>query len=87
MPASVHHDPTDYFDPEQLATMTRAIERAWDVIRHDEHGEEAAARSLLSLCVLNEARHGEDNYTRLVNRSITAFRRQRMQVLSTRRRA
>lgn len=78
MPASIHHDPTDSFDPEQVAMMARAIERAWEVVRHDQETRQAAEdRSLLSLCVLNEARSGEDNYTRLVNRSIAAFRRQR----------
>jgi hypothetical protein len=86
MPALVHHDPTDCFTPEQVATMARVIERAWDVVCHDQEARQPEDRYLLTRCVLNEARLGENNYTRLVNRSIAAFRRQRMHVLSTRRR-
>jgi hypothetical protein len=88
MPAFDHHDPTECFNPEQIEMMLRVIDRAWDVIRHDESAEkETEARSLLSLCVLSEARTGEDNYTRLVNRSIAAFRRQRALLLPERRSA
>lgn len=88
MPVFAHHYPTDCFDPERIEMMQRVIDRAWDIIRHDENAEkEAEARSLLSLCVLNEARRGEDSYTRLVNRSIAAFRRQSALQLPARRRA
>lgn len=87
MPTSIHHDPTDCFNPEQLEMMQRVIERAWEVISHDQQARQEEDRSLLSLCVLNETRRGEDNYTRLVNRSIAAFRRQRMSVLPARLRA
>jgi hypothetical protein len=88
MPVFAHHDSTDCFDPEQIEMMQRVIDRAWDVVRHDENAEkETEARSLLSLCVLNEARRGEDSYTRLVNRSIVAFRRQSALLLPARRSA
>ncbi len=67
--------------------MTHVIDRAWDVVCHDEHGDEAEARCLLSLCVINEARSGEDNQIKLTNHSIVAFRRKRAQILSARRSA
>jgi hypothetical protein len=67
--------------------IERALERAWSVVRYDEHGEDEEARSLLSLCVLNEMKNGEENYLNLVNRAIVNFRRQRAQILSERRRA
>ena len=87
MPISIRHAPADSFDPEQVAMMTRVIERAWEVVCHDQQAQQEEDRSLLSLCVLNEARRGEENYTRLVNRSIVAFRRHRKKVIPARRRA
>jgi hypothetical protein len=77
---------TDSFDQTQIEMIELATERAWSVIRYDEHGEDEEARSLLSLCVMNEARSGEDNHINLVNRAIVQFRRQRAQVVSERRR-
>jgi hypothetical protein len=46
------------------------------------HGDEAEARSMLSLCVLNEAQGGEENRVYLVNRAILSFRRRRAAALS-----
>jgi hypothetical protein len=77
----------DAFNQDQIEMMERAIERAWSVIRPDVHGDEAEARSMLSLCVLNEAQGGEENHVYLVNRAILAFRRRRAAALSQRRRA
>ena len=77
---------TDSFDQNQIEMIERAFERAWSVIRYDEHGDDAEARSLLSLCVLNEARSGEESHLNLVNRAILQFRQQRAQVLSELRR-
>ena len=87
MAKPVSPDIFEAFDPEQVDMITRVIDRAWQVISHDEHGDEAEARHLLSLCVMSEARSGEDNPIKLVNRSIVAFRRQRAQTISARRRA
>lgn len=70
---------TDSFGPHQIEMIERATERAWSVIRWDEEGDEAEARSLLSLCVMNEARLGEENHINLVNRAISKFRQQRQQ--------
>jgi hypothetical protein len=72
----------DSFDQNQIEMIVRAIERAWSVIRYDDHGEDEQARSLLSLCVLNEARSGEENHVTLVNRAIVQFRQQRAETLS-----
>lgn len=66
---------TDSFDPSQVAIVDRAVERAWSVVRWD-HGDDPEARSLLSLCVMNEARYGEENHMKLVNCAIIQFRRQ-----------
>jgi hypothetical protein len=76
---------TDSFDQKQIEMINLATERAWSVIRYDEHGEDEKAR-LLSLCVMNEARTGEEDHVNLVNRAILQFRRQRAQVLSEHRR-
>lgn len=86
MLGSISRKNTGSFDPEQVAMMTRVIDRAWDIVCHDEQAEETEARNLLSLCVLSEIRNGEENYTKLVNRSIAEFRRQHARVLLTRRR-
>jgi hypothetical protein len=75
-------DPVDSFDPAHVKMMENAIERAWSVIRYDEHGNDAEARSLLSLCVLNEARSGEENPIKLVNRAILRFRQHRVRLLA-----
>lgn len=76
---------TDFFDPSEIEIIGRAVERAWVVVSDDEQGDPMEARSLLSLCVLNEARTGEKNHINLVNRSIVKFRQQRAQVLSAQR--
>ena len=48
MPKHSPRDPVDSFDPAHVKMMENAIERAWSVIRYDEHGDDAEARSLLS---------------------------------------
>lgn len=77
---------TDAFDQSQIEMIEQAVERAWSVVRFDVQGEDAAARELLSLCVLSEAKNGEENHLKLVNKAIVNFRRERARILSERRR-
>jgi len=75
-----HLDHVDSFDPSRLKIIERAIERAWDVIRHTGHPTpKVEDRSLLAICVMNEARSGEENHIVLVNRAINQFRQQRLE--------
>jgi hypothetical protein len=78
--------PVESFDQTQIEMIVRAIERAWSVVRYDEHGQDEEARKLLCLCVLSEARKGEENHINLVNRAILSFRHKRAQIISERRR-
>lgn len=72
----------DSFDQQQIGMIAPAIERAWCVIRLDDVGKEDEALTLLALCVLNEARSGEDNHIKLVNMAINRFRVQRATLIS-----
>jgi hypothetical protein len=75
------------FNQQQIEMMERAIERAWDVIRHTDHIAEPDARKLLALCVMAEARTGEENHIRLVNKAVVSFRAQRAhETIETRKR-
>ena len=66
-------------DPQQIELLSRAIERAWDVIQHDEQGPEADTRELLAICIMRIVLSGEENFVKLVNRSIVDFRERRDQ--------
>jgi hypothetical protein len=67
----------DSLDQHQIEMIERAIDRAWDVIRHTDPTEESEGRELLALCVLSEARAGEDNQIKLVNKAIIDYRLRR----------
>lgn len=74
------------FDQLQIEMIQRAIDRAWDVVKHTETEQEADSRDLLAICVMNEARAGEENHIKLVNRAINRFRVQRSkQIFESRR--
>jgi hypothetical protein len=78
----------DFFDQQQVDIIERAIDRAWEVVSHTDIVEpQDECRKVLALCVMHEARTGEENQVSLVNRSIVAFRRQRAQDMSEKRRA
>ena len=66
-----------FFDPTEIELLSRAIERAWEVIKYDEPAPEAEARELLAVCIMNIVRSGEDNFVKVVNRSIVSYREQR----------
>jgi hypothetical protein len=66
--------PFDSFAPHQIEMIERAIDRAWDVVRHTDNVEEAEARELLALCVLAEASAGEENHVKLVNKALIDYR-------------
>lgn len=72
------------FDQGQLNIIDRAVDRAWEILKQDDHGISSEARKLLSLCVLHEAQVGEDNHIELVNRAVLAFRRKHAQNISER---
>lgn len=72
--------PSDYFDQTQIENMQRAIDRAWQILQQLEPQEcSEESRKTLALCVLAEAREGEENQIALVNRAIVKFRAQRAQ--------
>jgi hypothetical protein len=66
----------DSFDPSKVAMIEQAIERAWEVLKQAEFTLAEEARSVLALCVMNEARSGEENHIILVDRAINQFRQQ-----------
>lgn len=75
------------FNQKQIEMMECAIERAWEVVRHTDQIVEADARKLLALCVMAEARTGEENHIRLVNKAIVSFQAQQVhESTETRRR-
>lgn len=69
-------DHVDSFDPSKVEIIERAIERAWGVLKQIEDDVPAEARSLLAICVMNEARSGEENHVKLVNRALWQYRQQ-----------
>jgi hypothetical protein len=70
----------DSFDQIRINMLARAVDRAWEVVRHiDDPGPREEARTLLARCVVAEARAGEERHVSLVNRAIVRFRAQRAQ--------
>jgi hypothetical protein len=87
MPRPIRRDGVDSFNQEQIDVIEKAIDRAWSVIKYtDNVRPENEAQKLLALCVMAEARTGEEEYVALVNRSIVRFRAQRARLLSESRR-
>jgi hypothetical protein len=68
---------SDFFEQHQIEMIERAIDRAWDVVRQTDNVEETEARELLALCVFAEARNGEENHIKLVNKAVVNFRAKR----------
>jgi hypothetical protein len=65
---------TGYFDQPQIDNLVRALERAWQTIRHNDiTGPPKEAYALLALCVMEEARCGEESQIVLINRAILRF--------------
>jgi hypothetical protein len=70
----------DSFDQIHINMISRAIDRAWEVLRHiDDPGPREEARTLLARCVVAEARAGAENQVWLVNKAIVRFRAERAQ--------
>jgi hypothetical protein len=66
------------FDQEKIDRIEMAIERAWEVISYiDRVPETEDDKKLLALCVLTEAKAGQENHIKLVNNAIVRFRAQR----------
>jgi hypothetical protein len=62
------------FDQEQIDILQKALQRAWDVVSHTDDNPDHEALETLALCLIAEARSGERNFVKLVNRSIVQFR-------------
>ncbi len=68
----------DSFDQIRINMITRAIDRAWEVVRHtDDPGPREEVRTMLARCVMAEARAGAENQVSLVNKAIVRFRAER----------
>jgi len=65
------------FDQEQIDILLKALERAWGIVSHTDDNPDHEALEILALCVITEARTGESNFVKLVNRSILRFREMR----------
>jgi hypothetical protein len=65
------------FDQEQIDILQKALQRAWDVVSHTDDNPDHEALETLALCLIAEARIGERNFVKLVNRSIVRFREMR----------
>jgi hypothetical protein len=65
------------FDQEQIDILQKALQRAWDVVSHTDDNPNHEALETLALCLIAEARIGERNFVKLVNRSIVRFREMR----------
>lgn len=65
------------FDSTRNRIIESVIDRVWQVVAHTDPAEsEIAARERIRSCVQAMAGAGEENYVRLVNRSLSEFRRQ-----------
>jgi hypothetical protein len=64
----------DAFDQSQIEMIERAIERAWEVVRLTDQIEESEGRKLLALCVMSEARAGEENHVQRVSKAVVNYR-------------
>ena len=79
---------TDHFDQPQIDELEQALRRAWEVVQHmDITGPPDGAYELLALCILDEARTGQENQILLVNRAIVKFRLRQTRFASQKRRA
>jgi hypothetical protein len=87
MRTSMEREYNDVFDQTQIDKIERVLDRAWDVITKSDAIEvsDDGARKLLALCVMGEARSGEENHIRLINQSIVQFRLQRAKHKSAKR--
>ena len=77
----------DVFDQGQIDILLKALERAWDIVSHTDDSPDHEALEILALCVLSEARTGERNFVKLVNRSIMRFREMRAHKIVSERKA
>lgn len=75
------------FDQAQIDVLLKALERAWDVISHTDDKPDHDALEALALCIITEARTGERNFVKLVNRSIMRFREMRTHKIVRKRKA
>lgn len=79
---------TECFEQVDIDLVVGTMDRAWQVLQQlepDDCTEEG--RVTLALCVLSEARKGENSHVKLVNKAIVKYRFQRAKVISERRRA
>lgn len=67
------------FDSTRNRIIESVIDRVWQVVAHTDPAEsEIATRERIRSAVQEVARAGEENYARLVNRSLSEFRRQQL---------
>lgn len=70
---------TQAVDSTRNRIIEGVIDRVWQVVAHTDPAEsEIAARERIRSAVQKVAGAGEENYVRLVNRSLLEFRRQQL---------